>query len=756
MIDDRQLAEALEHVEPPVSVLDLVVGRVAGARDHRRQVLADLVARVAADRQVDLAVVGQLGDPAARAGEVGVQGVVSGADIVERQVLELRGRDRTGGGEEVERNARDRLEVARHLLVGHVQLVDDLGRGVARDPDADRRAAGVEHARAERVGDVQLVELTGGPDPRLADPVVVGHLVLPVLEHPPRLGDAAGDAQDEPAGRDLVDVVARAELGEPPPVIEDVAAQRVVDAELADRGFGIEPDRRQLAIAGAVHVRGLEQHRGVFVDPVTGGRERAVAGRRRVQVILRRVVVEVARRDEVGPAAVAVGLARARGAPGRDHAAGADRRRVEPAAGRRQRLVARHRLAREVVAVLELREPAIAGEHRRVVLVAGREHEIAVPVLRREAADDAGVVLDTVAVLRGAGQQRDVGAVELRAGDDVDHAPDGVGAVQHRRAVLQDLDALDHGERDGRDVGRRVGARAAVDHAAAVDQDEGARRAQAAQVDPRRAVAAGVDLGVGAVGLGGQRLQDVAEGRAARRGEIGAGHDRDRRPAGEQLALDRRVGHRDHLGLAVVRGRRGALLAGRTGRWARGRGRRRRCGRRRGRRGRRIAGRGTGCIRGRRGGRIAGRGTGCIRGRRVRGRVRGRRVRRRVRGRRVRRRRVRWSLRDAAAERDRGERGARRRLAHAQRARRVVVGGGRDGDHREAQDRNALRHAHALRGGHHVRVVDRGERRHLASTVRTAGTSGGRPCGRRSRRWWRRSWRRERCRPPAGWRRTRC
>ena len=41
-------------------------------------------------------------------------------------------------------------------------------------------------------------------------------------------------------------------------------------------------------------------------------------------------------------------------------------------------------------------------------------------------------------------------------------------------------------------------------------------------------------------------------------------------------------------------------------------------------------------------------------------------------------------------------------------------------------------------------------------TVRTAGTAGGRPCGRRSRRWWRRSWRRGRCRPPAGWRRTRC
>ncbi|KAG1533540.1 hypothetical protein G6F50_015843 [Rhizopus delemar] len=71
-------------------------------------------------------------------------------------------------------------------------------------------------------------------------------------------------------------------------------------------------------------------------------------------------------------------------------------------------------------------------------------------------------------------------AVEVLAGDDVDHAGDGVGAVDRRGAVGQHFNALDHRGRDGSQVGVAAGADA---HALAVQQHQGALRAQAAQVD---------------------------------------------------------------------------------------------------------------------------------------------------------------------------------------------------------------------------------------------------------------------------------
>ena len=46
-----------------------------------------------------------------------------------------------------------------------------------------------------------------------------------------------------------------------------------------------------------------------------------------------------------------------------------------------------------------------------------------------------------------------LGAVEVLAQDDVDHAADGVGTVHGGRAVGQDFDALDRGERDRVEVG---------------------------------------------------------------------------------------------------------------------------------------------------------------------------------------------------------------------------------------------------------------------------------------------------------------
>src|SRR5690606_31181488 len=75
-----------------------------------------------------------------------------------------------------------------------------------------------------------------------------------------------------------------------------------------------------------------------------------------------------------------------------------------------------------------------------------------------------------------------LGAVEVLAQDDVDHAADGVGAVHRRSAVGQDLDALDRGQRDGVDVGARGGRHRVGRGATAVDQHEGTAGAEAAQV----------------------------------------------------------------------------------------------------------------------------------------------------------------------------------------------------------------------------------------------------------------------------------
>ena len=75
-------------------------------------------------------------------------------------------------------------------------------------------------------------------------------------------------------------------------------------------------------------------------------------------------------------------------------------------------------------------------------------------------------------------------AADPALGDDVDHAADGIVAIEHRAAVAaRDLDALDRVERDGRQIDLR---HVDVVQPAAVDQDQGVgggEGAEAAQVD---------------------------------------------------------------------------------------------------------------------------------------------------------------------------------------------------------------------------------------------------------------------------------
>jgi len=80
---------------------------------------------------------------------------------------------------------------------------------------------------------------------------------------------------------------------------------------------------------------------------------------------------------------------------------------------------------------------------------------------------------------------RHLHSLEVLSHDEVDHARDGVTAVDSGRAVFQDLHSLDHGDGNGADVhGRSGGAdgAASIDAGSlAVDQYERARAREAAQ-----------------------------------------------------------------------------------------------------------------------------------------------------------------------------------------------------------------------------------------------------------------------------------
>ncbi|MNE16544.1 hypothetical protein D3C80_1094930 [compost metagenome] len=127
-------------------------------------------------------------------------------------------------------------------------------------------------------------------------------------------------------------------------------------------------------------------------------------------------------------------------------------------------------------------------------------------------------------------------AVEPLAGDEVDHAADGVRTIDRGAAVRDHLDALQHARRNDGGIGRGL-QDAGADHAVAVQQDERGRTARGAQVANVRTVdrqgdgAAGLrgavegvrDLGNAGqkvVGRGGARGDHLV---AAHADDIGAG-----------------------------------------------------------------------------------------------------------------------------------------------------------------------------------------------------------------------------------------
>src|SRR5690606_12977876 len=153
------------------------------------------------------------------------------------------------------------------------------------------------------------------------------------------------------------------------------------------------------------------------------------------------------------------------------------------------------------VAVDAAQDPVLLGA-QRAPHVPAIGVEVAEPAEHARPVDIAAPVLGDV----GAGGRRQ--ALELAAGDEVDHAADGVGAVDGGRAVAQHLDAVDRGERNRVQVHHLAG-KAVRGDAAPVEQYQRRIRALPAQVGPGHAVvAAGVGRRDAAVG--GQAVRAVA------------------------------------------------------------------------------------------------------------------------------------------------------------------------------------------------------------------------------------------------------
>ena len=193
-------------------------------------------------------------------------------------------------------------------------------------------------------------------------------------------------------------------------------------------------------------------------------------------------------------------------------------------------------------AEVEVDEPFLrSGACRRVGAILRGDRVLLAPVERREdveailrevapAGGDRALVHVAAAALGDVRERRGLEAAVVLARDEVDDAGDGVGAVDRRRAVLQDLDAIDRGDRDRVDV-RRAAQERVVRQAASIEEHEGVAVADAAQVRARHArVAALADRqrSVHAVEVRRHVRQDLGSGGPAAAKDVIAGDRLDR------------------------------------------------------------------------------------------------------------------------------------------------------------------------------------------------------------------------------------
>ena len=226
---------------------------------------------------------------------------------------------------------------------------------------------------------------------------------------------------------------------------------------------------------------------------------------------------------------------------------------------------------------------AVALQHRMLAAIGGVGGDVAMSIVEAGAHHEAGVdgaavrrvadgrnvatcrirqliVADVVVihVIEEAVLGVHADAFELRVHHEVDDARDGVRAVDRRSAAGQHVDAVDGESGDEVDVGDRR-ARIARHQAAAVDQHEGAPRAEAAQVDRRGAGGAVRDVrALGSEGLR-QGVDDVFGAGRALQLDLSVVEDGDRAGRSEVRLRNAGAGDDDALpGVAFAVGRRGA------------------------------------------------------------------------------------------------------------------------------------------------------------------------------------------------------
>ena len=475
---------------------------------------------------------------------------LAGDDAADEELLVLGfAGDRAGDRAEKLRDQVAAQERRRERIVGRRGLGE---ARVARQRGDDRLRVGVgafrqRVVRIDRPGPVGQ-EARGAEVAREArgDVVVVDLHVGVRREDRHRLGDAARDRVNE--------------------------GRRVVVAEAADQGVLAADEREELTPAFGVGVAAGEQRLDVPVDAradrqgeVGHAVERQTLGLvDRVARGVQRAVEHVLILGRVrGPRRVAGERAGGRAVLGRDEARaeqGVDDRVVV------DRLAALERGAGED-RVVDPVDPGArrAVEHdvlRAAQVVAVANREVFEALIRGRDQDRAVVEVERIGAVDGerfaaAGERNvalngDFRAVHVRTGDDVDHARDGVRAVDRRGAVLQDVDPLDRRTRNDVEVERAdLAARAGRAGATIIQKDERALGAEAAQRDRVDAGAAfddeAVELVVQLDRAGGDRgaLDDLRGVDQTFEGRDFRGDDRDRGGRGERVAAQERAGDRD-------------------------------------------------------------------------------------------------------------------------------------------------------------------------------------------------------------------
>ncbi len=246
---------------------------------------------------------------------------------------------------------------------------------------------------------------------------------------------------------------------------------RVVVAVAAQQDAGVDGSQRkagQLLRRLAAVIQSIELEAHVVGECVIALHVQRVALLWRDQVIVLGVVVAIFGCVEGGvlvqgvariPAVAARGSAVGQHRPGAAGAICTEAAACRVAAiGRRARAV--HWLGRDLP----------VARHHRIFLDAGQaDDQIAALAGGAHGGVEGGALTVALAVLANVGV--DFGPIEIGAGNDVDHARDGIGAIDRRGAILEDFHALHDGRGNGVQVHRAGQAR---DPPPAIDQHQGA------------------------------------------------------------------------------------------------------------------------------------------------------------------------------------------------------------------------------------------------------------------------------------------